>query len=231
MLAVLIGALWIVPAGATTLIRQSLESLVADHSRIVVGEVLEAHSYWNRDGTSILTDVRFAAGEIVKGNLKDKEFTITLVGGRVGGLTTVLVGGAELVPGRSYLLFLNEQNLAGAKGVLTVREHVQGAFDIQQGQDGPRAVSHPQGKWFPCLQRLGAEQPQGWPLSQRHRSQRSYWRQPDRHRAERHLPGWHVSNPDTRVFHRHAGHELVRRQCVQLLEAGESDPSALLQGG
>ena len=140
-LAVAVAAAMAPPASATTLVRQSLEKLVSSHSRIVLGEVLEAHSYWNQEGTFILTDVRFAPRQVLKGSPEDAELTVTLLGGQVGDLTTVIVGGAELIPGRSYLLFLNEQNLPGAKGALTVREHVQGAFDILPSQGGARAVS------------------------------------------------------------------------------------------
>lgn len=47
----------------------------------------------------------------------------------------MIVGGAELVPGRSYLLFLTPGRLAGGERELTVREHVQGAFDLDE-EDG-----------------------------------------------------------------------------------------------
>ncbi|HEX6864883.1 MAG TPA: hypothetical protein VF414_18775, partial [Thermoanaerobaculia bacterium] len=46
-----------------------------------------------------------------------------------------------LIPGRSYVLFLNEEDLPGAKGALTVRDHVQGAFDLVIAKDGLRAIS------------------------------------------------------------------------------------------
>jgi hypothetical protein len=147
-LAAILAAGAAMPASATTLIRAGLDNLVAGNSKIVVGRVVEAHSYWNQEGNFILTDVRFNATTVVKGQLEDRELTITLLGGQVGDLTTVIVGGAELVPGNSYVLFLNEQNLPGAKGALTVREHVQGAFDVKKGSDGrlravSQAVRHP----------------------------------------------------------------------------------------
>lgn len=129
------------PAAATTLIRQSLEDLVAGNSTIVVGEVVDVNSYWNAEATFILTDVRVAARDVLKGRLESKEFTITLMGGTVGDLTTLIVGGAELVPGSSYVLFLNRENLPGAQRVRTVRDHIQGAFDIVLGKDGLRAIS------------------------------------------------------------------------------------------
>ncbi|HYH44964.1 MAG TPA: hypothetical protein VEG34_04715, partial [Thermoanaerobaculia bacterium] len=43
-------------------------------------------------------------------------------------------------------LFLNEEDLPGVKGVLTVRDHVQGAYDVVLGQDNSlRAVSQANG--------------------------------------------------------------------------------------
>lgn len=141
-LAAALAAVLAAPADATTLVRMGLEDLVKEHSKIVVGEVVDVRSYWNHDGTFILTDVRFAAQQVVKGRLQENtEITITLLGGEVGDLATVIVAGAELVPGHSYVLFLNEENLPGVENVLTVREHVQGAFDVVLAKDGLRAVS------------------------------------------------------------------------------------------
>lgn len=131
----------VAPAGATSLIRADLDELVLSNGRIVVGEVLDASSYWNDEGTFILTDVRVSATEVLKGDLKDRELTVTILGGTVGDLTTLIVGGAELIPGRSYVLFLNEEDLPGARDVLTVRDHVQGVFDLAIANDGLRAVS------------------------------------------------------------------------------------------
>ncbi|HWM91277.1 MAG TPA: hypothetical protein VN493_10960 [Thermoanaerobaculia bacterium] len=128
------------PAGATTLIRESLDDLVRSNRTIVVGEVLDTRSYWNADGTFILTDVRIAAHDVVKGNVKNRELTITVMGGTVGDLTTLIIGNPDLVAGNSYVLFLNEEDLPGGKA-LTVRSLIQGAFDVRIGRDGLRAVS------------------------------------------------------------------------------------------
>lgn len=130
-------------AGATTLVRGNLDRLVADHSTVVVGEVLSADSRWNEDGSFIVTDVRLLVDETVKGAQRDF-LTVTVLGGTVGDLTTVIVGGAELVPGRSYLLFLSPGTLAGAERELTVREHVQGAFDLDE--EGGRWVARSQAR-------------------------------------------------------------------------------------
>ena len=161
------GVLWaaiaagaVAPANATTMIRQSLDDLTGSSSRIVVGDVLETHSYWNQDGTHILTDVRFVASEVLKGDLGDLDFTITLPGGWVGDQGIVFVGGAELIQGRSYLLFLNETRMPGGARALTVRDFVQGAFDLGRGPGGTRAVS--QAVRHPLLSdRAGQVEPPG----------------------------------------------------------------------
>jgi hypothetical protein len=136
-----LAASFVAPASATTLIRESLDELVAGNRAIVVGEVVDASSYWNEDHTFILTDVRVAVHEALKGDVTDRELTVTIMGGRVGEITTLIVGGPELIPGNSYVLFLNEENLPGAERALTVRDLVQGAFDVKIDRDGLRAVS------------------------------------------------------------------------------------------
>lgn len=144
VMAFAIAAGVVAPASATTLIRESLDDLVRANRTIVVGEVLDVRSYWNADGTFILTDVRIAAHDVLKGNVQDRELTVTVMGGRVGELTTLIIGNPELVPGNSYVLFLNEEDLPGAKA-LTVRSLAQGAFDVTIGKDGLRAVSQANG--------------------------------------------------------------------------------------
>lgn len=135
----------VVPAGATTLMRADLEKLVDGNELVIVGDVVDAYSYWNAEGSFILTDVRLAVSDVVKGQKQNREITITLMGGRVGELTALIIGGPELVPGKSYVLFLNEEDLPGARGALTVRDLVQGAFDLVLAQDGVRAISQANG--------------------------------------------------------------------------------------
>lgn len=134
-------AAMVAPVGATTLIRLGVDDLVASNRAVVVGEVVDTSSYWNEDHTFILTDVRFALHNTLKGEIAGREITVTVMGGQVGDVTTLIIGGPELIPRHSYLLFLNEENLPGAKRALTVRDLCQGVFDIQMSRDGLRAVS------------------------------------------------------------------------------------------
>src|SRR5690349_9434456 len=92
VMAFAIAASVVVPAGATTLIRESLDELVRANRTIVVGEVVDVHSYWNADGTFILTDVRIATHDVLKGNVKNRELTLTVMGGQVGETTTLILG-------------------------------------------------------------------------------------------------------------------------------------------
>jgi hypothetical protein len=144
MAAMAMAVTLVVPAGATTLRRVGLDDLTATNGTIVVGKVLESHSYWNPERTFILTDARIATGEVLKGRAGgDLEITVTLLGGSVDDRTTLIVGGAQLQPGRSYVLFLNGGTLPGVEARYTLRDHCQGAFDIVAAKDGSglRAVS------------------------------------------------------------------------------------------
>lgn len=129
------------PAGASTFVRAGVADLVAANDAVVVGEVLGTRSYWNQAGTFILTDVRVAVSDVLKGAVGAREITVTLPGGKVGDLAAIIVGGANLVPGGWYVLFLDRVDLLGARGVLTVHHHGQGAFDVEIAADGLRAFS------------------------------------------------------------------------------------------
>ncbi|HEX2253096.1 MAG TPA: hypothetical protein VHQ65_07505 [Thermoanaerobaculia bacterium] len=136
----LIGAL-AGSASATTLQRVGLDELVASNGTIVVGEVVDVHSYWNPEGDFILSDVRVATDQVLKGQKQDGFVTVTVLGGTVGDTTVLIVGGPELVPGESYVLFTGRDDLPGAPGVLTLRDHSQGVFDVVRQGAEVRAVS------------------------------------------------------------------------------------------
>lgn len=142
----LLGLLLAAPGWSTTLVRAGLETLVDDHEMIVVGEVVDTYSYWNTDGSFILTDVTVMPERYLKGDAKKGPVTVTLMGGTVDDMTALIVAGAELVPGNSYLLFLDRGDLKAGQPVMTVREHCQGAFDISLSADGElRVISQANG--------------------------------------------------------------------------------------
>ena len=131
-----------IPASATTLVRQGLDRLTAENEMVVHGRVIDIHSYWNADHSFILTDVHVRPSQIVKGGANG-DLTFTLMGGQVGDLTTVIIGGADLVPGSDYVLFLSHVDLPGAAHRLTVRDHVQGVFEVVNGRARSQAAGQP----------------------------------------------------------------------------------------
>lgn len=133
------------PAGAMTLIRAGLDDLVSGNSSIVVATVQDSSSHWNADASFILTEVYLTTTQVLKGDAGG-EITLTLMGGTAGELTTLVPGVAELLPGRSYLLFLRDDSLPGTEPVLTVAEHCQGAFDIETRNGGDWAISQAAGE-------------------------------------------------------------------------------------
>ena len=129
------------PARATTLMRMGLEDLTASNDVILSGRVLDVRSYWNAEGTFILSDVRLRANSVIKGDPGQREITVTVMGGTVGELTTLIVAGPQFEIGKDYLLFLNNEDLPGATQVRTVRDLAQGIFDLVATPAGTRAVS------------------------------------------------------------------------------------------
>lgn len=141
LLALALTIVFAIPASATTLIRQGLDRLTAANEAVVYGRVLDIHSYWNSDHNMILTDVRVLPSQVLKGDRAAREISFTLLGGTVGEITTLVIGGPELVPGSEYILFLNRERLHGDRTVLTVRDLVQGAFEVADLGAGRRAYS------------------------------------------------------------------------------------------
>jgi hypothetical protein len=133
------------PSGALTLKRADLNKLVAANGTIVVASVDGASSYWNQDKSLILTDFRLRPSEVLKGRV-GSTFTITQMGGTAGKYTTLIPGSANLVPGRTYVLFLREEKLPGTTAVTTIAEHSQGTFDIENRSGVLWAVSQAAGE-------------------------------------------------------------------------------------
>lgn len=126
---------------ASTFLRAGLDRLAADNETIVVAEALGAHSYWNGDKSFILTDVNLQISQVIKGNAETRQVVVTLLGGTVGDTTTLIPGGAVLTPGHSYVVFLGNADLPGAKGSISVRDHSQGVFEIVRSGKELRATS------------------------------------------------------------------------------------------
>lgn len=128
-------------AEASTFVRAGLDHLTAQNDSVLIAEAKDARSYWNASGDLMLTDITLEVLEVLKGKEEGSEITVTLMGGSIGDLSTVILGGAELVPGNSYVLFVDTSDLPGAASIRTVKDHAQGVFDIVAENQGLKAVS------------------------------------------------------------------------------------------
>lgn len=138
----LVAAALVASSGrATTLVRMDVDDLVRRNATVVVAEVVDVASRWNEDRTLILSDVTLAPRRVLRGPDVRDDLTITVMGGTVGDLSTVIVAGPELVRGSTYVVFLGREDLPGAPAAMTVRDLCQGIFDVVDAPGGPRAIS------------------------------------------------------------------------------------------
>jgi hypothetical protein len=133
-----LAAAAVAPASATSIRRVGLDRLVAENEIVVTGRVLDIYSHWNSDGTFILSDVRIAVDDALKGDAGQREFTFTAMGGTVGDKSVVIVGGPDIEVGKPYMFFLSRQDVPGLANALSVRDLSMGVFDI---------ADTPRGRW------------------------------------------------------------------------------------
>lgn len=135
--ALLCGALALAlaaPAGASTFLQISREDLVAQAAAVVQGRVLEVSSFWNREGTAIMTEAVLEVEDTVLGPDRSHLRLVTF-GGEVNGLVIEAHGFPTFRKGQRLLLFLEpaRKNEAGAHRVLGYR---QGEFEIRKDRQG-----------------------------------------------------------------------------------------------
>ncbi len=128
-------------AQALSLQRQSLSQLTKNNSTIVTGKVVDAYSYWNADGSWIVTDFRVQPNDVIKGAVKNPDLTVTMLGGTVGETSVLVPGTASLEVGKSYLLFVSQADMPGVPGAKVLRGHTQNVFDLIPTKDGALALS------------------------------------------------------------------------------------------
>jgi hypothetical protein len=118
------------PAGASTFLRISQDELVSQAEAVVQGRVVEVSSFWNREGTAIMTEAVLEVEDTVLGPDRSHVRLITF-GGEVNGLVIEAHGFPTFRQGQRLLLFLEpaRQKEAGAHRVLGYR---QGEFEIRK---------------------------------------------------------------------------------------------------
>jgi hypothetical protein len=128
-LAACIGLLAALPAGATTLAPMNLRQLTAAASIVVRAKCLGGASRWQNG--EIWTFTRFASLESFKGS-PPAEFTVSVLGGRVGAIESVVDGTPRFHAGEEVVLFL-EPAPAGGYGITA---WIEGTFRVQRDAAG-----------------------------------------------------------------------------------------------
>jgi hypothetical protein len=115
-------------AGASTFLHSSLRELVRDADSIVTGRVISVESFWNADGTVIVSEATVFVDEQMAGSGPTVEKVRTF-GGTVNGYTVDAHGFPVFAAGDRLLLFLTRQD-DGSSRVLGYQEgHYRLAFD------------------------------------------------------------------------------------------------------
>jgi hypothetical protein len=126
------------PAFSTTVEKFTLDDLVQKSGRIIVGKCISSESRWNARNTLILTTVRFAVSEPLKGS-SDGFVNVVTVGGTLDGITQTVSGMPVFEPEEEVLLFL-EPSKNGQWQPLGMS---QGKFRILRNrQTGEQEVVH-----------------------------------------------------------------------------------------
>jgi hypothetical protein len=120
------------PAAASTFVNMTPRQLSREADAVVVGRVLQTHSYWNEDASMILTDVSVAVDETIRGEAPGVVHVRTY-GGTVGNFMIEAHGFPEFTAGERVLLFLQADDEDGSIRVLGYR---QGLYRIARGPDG-----------------------------------------------------------------------------------------------
>jgi hypothetical protein len=122
------------PTGASTFLALSQEEMVAQADSVVQGRVVEVNSFWNRQGTAIVTEAVLEVEETVLGRERSHVRLFTF-GGEVGDYRIEAHGFPTFRKDQRLLVFLEpaRKDEEGAHRVLGYR---QGEFEIRAGEAG-----------------------------------------------------------------------------------------------
>jgi uncharacterized protein (DUF779 family) len=101
-------------AGATTMKILGIPDLTKASTHIVQGKIKSIKSSWNQEKTIISTDIELDVIETVKGSIGEKTIVLHMLGGKMDGRTTLVVGAPSFEVGEEDVLFLelmDKQNI------------------------------------------------------------------------------------------------------------------------
>jgi len=123
---------WVSESSATIFVEVPLKTLCVGSNHIVIGRMLSKQSYRGLNGKQIYTDVTLEITEKIKGVLqKGDRIKLTLAGGTVDGITTLVLGGPRFNEGEESLLFISERiSESTGQKYLKLFGLAHGKFDI-----------------------------------------------------------------------------------------------------
>lgn len=119
------------PAGASTFLAMSREDMVAKADAVVAGRVVEVNSFWNREGTAILTEAVIEVEDSILGKAPS-HVRVRTFGGQVGDYKIEAHGFPTFARGEKLLLFLEPKQ----DGFHKVLAYQQGEFRIRADKSG-----------------------------------------------------------------------------------------------
>lgn len=119
------------PAGASTFIEMTRDELVEQADAVVAGRVVEVNSFWNREGTAIMTEAVIEVEDSILGNAPS-HVRVRTFGGQVGDYKIVAHGFPTFERNERLLLFLEPKQ----DGFHKVLGYGQGEFRIRADKNG-----------------------------------------------------------------------------------------------
>ncbi len=123
------------PGFGTSIRKYTLEEQAGQAEGIYLGRVLEQKSYWNEEGTLILTDYTIAVRTTIAGAARSR-LVITEVGGEVGDIGLMIPGAASYSVGEEAVIFTHRE-----AGRLMTLHFEQGRYKVDTI---PRGRQEPQ---------------------------------------------------------------------------------------
>lgn len=120
------------PAAASTFLALDDQQLVEGSRAVVEGKVLSVESFWNAEGTAILTEAVVEVDDLIAGE-SPAVVRVRTFGGQVGNYVIEAHGFPRFEEGERLLLFLNEEK---ADRSIRVTGYQQGQFRIRTDEKG-----------------------------------------------------------------------------------------------
>ena len=106
VLVLFITIMGVAENAAALMLEKSLEELASGADSIIVGQVLQLKSYWNRNKTKIITRVVISTEERLKGSAHSGNIAIVVPGGKIGDTSEEVTDVPDFYVGEKVVIFL-----------------------------------------------------------------------------------------------------------------------------